>query len=213
MKCLVKNSASPYNKIMNKADITKIRDDILLKALEDIPFEGWNMEVIKKASDQLGYSQNTDQSVFLSGMQDVMDHFADLADREMLKTLENIDPESLRIRDRVNTALMARYEWLSQHQEAFNQSLKFWLLPTRKAKAVKITWRTADIIWNWARDTSTDYNRYTKRGLLSGIIASSAFIFANDHDENLIKTRKFIDSRIENVMQFEKAVSKLKKTA
>ena len=196
---------------MNKNEITKIRDDILIKSLEDIPFEGWTMDVITKSAEQLGYSENTMQSVFLDGMPDIMDHFADLADREMLKSLENTDPETLRIRDRVQTALIARYTWLTKHQEAFNQSLKFWLLPTRKPKAAKITWRTADVIWNWAGDTSTDYNYYSKRTLLSGIIASSAFIFTNETDEDLTKTQKFIEKRIKNVMQFGKLISKLKK--
>ncbi|MGH1397596.1 MAG: COQ9 family protein [Alphaproteobacteria bacterium] len=195
---------------MNNQNLTQIRDDILTAALPDIAFDGWNWDTIERAAEQSDHNANT---AFPNKVIDALDHFADLADREMLNALEETPAETLRIRDRVQTALMARYTFLFEHQEAFRASLKFWLNPIRKPRAAKITWRTADAIWDWAGDTATDYNRYTKRGLLSGIIASSALVFVNDCDDSLPKTHDFIEKHIENVMKIGKFTAKFKRKA
>jgi ubiquinone biosynthesis protein COQ9 len=187
----------------------EIRDAILNKALPDVIFDGWSMDSIAKAAADLGYDGLTIKAAFPAGIVDVLDAFADWADRKMLDTLGN--SEDMRVRDRVRHALINRFELLSPHKEAVKASLKFWLNPLRKPRAAKITWRTADVIWDWAGDTSTDYNRYTKRGLLSGIIASATLVWINDDTFDMSKTNSFIDGRIENVMQLGQIISKFKK--
>lgn len=186
---------------MQKQDITALRDEIILKALPNVVFDGWRWDVIEAASADAGYAPGTAQAVFPDRMCDVLDGFADLADRKMLAALAEINPEDLRVRDRVRSALLARYDFLRPHKEALRQSVQFWMVPTRKPRAAKIIWRTADRIWEWAGDTALDYNRYTKRGLLSGIIAASTLAWLADPHEDMAQTKAFIDRRIENVMQ------------
>lgn len=192
---------------MNKEDITEIRDAVLFAALPNVQFDGWSWSVIERAAEEAGHGQSMARAVFPDGMKGVLDAFADLADREMLKALEGINPDDFRVRDRVREGLVARYQWLAVHKEALRKSVQFWMVPTRKARGVKIVWRTADRIWNWAGDTATDYNRYTKRGLLSGVIISTTMAFLNDDREDLDNTKAFLDRRIENVMQFGKVMS------
>lgn len=198
---------------MNKDDVTQIRDEILLAALPHVAFDGWNWEMVCRAAAEAGHKDTVVRVVFPGRIVDVLEAFADLADREMLKALQGVNPEDLRIRDRVSTALMARYEFLAPHKEALRQSLQFWMVPTRKPRAAKLVWRTADRIWDFAGDTAQDYNRYTKRGLLSGIIVSTTLVWLSDETENLDNTKAFLDRRIENVMQFGKVISRFKKTA
>ncbi len=196
---------------MNKTAVIQIRDDIIRAALPHVVFDGWVWEMVLRAAEEAGHKENVARAVFPEKMIDVLDGFADLADREMARALENINPEDLRIRDRVRKALMARYEWLGPHKEALRESLAFWAVPTRKPRAMKIVWRTADHIWGWAGDEARDYNRYTKRGLLSGIIVSTTLVWLNDADEEMRATREFMDRRIENIMQIGKFLGKLKK--
>ena len=198
---------------MNKDDVVQIRDSILHAALPHVAFDGWTWEMIERAAEEAGYKPSMAKAVFPDRMKDVLDAFADLADREMLKALENTNPEDLRIRDRVRSALIARYEWLKPHKEALRQSVQFWMVPTRKPRGAKIVWRTADRIWEWAGDTATDYNHYTKRGLLSGIIVSTTLFWLNDSSEHMDNTKSFLDRRIENVMQFGKIIGRIKKSA
>jgi len=204
---------------MNKSDVTQIRDSIILAALPNVEFDGWAWDMIKQATVDSGYEGSMTRAVFPDRIKDVLDGFADLADREMLKALADKNPDDLRVRDRVRDALIARYEWLTPHKEALRQSVQFWVIPTHKPRGAKIVWRTADRIWDWAGDTATDYNRYTKRGLLSGVIASTTMAFLNDtsknpeNPENMDKTKAFLDRRIENVMQFGKIINRLKKVS
>ena len=188
----------------------EIRDEILLAALPNVAFDGWTWEMVCAAAIDAGHSENVARAVFPGKMVDVLDHFSDWADREMLKALESVNPEDLRVRDRVREALFARFEVLNSFKDAVNQSLHFWLWPTRKPRALKITWRTADRIWDWAGDTAADYNRYTKRGLLSGVIASTTLAWLNDDTQDMDKTKAFLDRRIENVMQLGKVVRSVK---
>ncbi|HCQ71531.1 MAG: COQ9 family protein [Alphaproteobacteria bacterium] len=193
-----------------KQTTSQIRADIIDAALPDIVFDGWSLSTIENAATKNGYDALTVKAAFPDGITDILDAFADLADQEMLKALAGTNADDLRVRDRIKTALIARFTYLNDHKEAVKESLKFWLNPLRKPRAAKIVWRTADHIWNWAGDTSADYNRYSKRTLLSGIIAPSTLVWLNDHSEDMIKTSDFIDARIANVMTLGKTINKFK---
>lgn len=198
---------------MNKNDVSEIRDKIILTALPQVAFDGWAWATIEAAAEDAGYESSMARAVFPDRIKDVLDGFADLADREMLKALKDVHSEDLRIRDRIREALLARYAWLGPHKEPLRQSIQFWMVPTRKPRGAKIVWRTADRIWNWAGDDARDYNRYTKRGLLSGIIVSTTLAWLNDASENMDNTKAFLDRRIENVMQLGKIINKVKKAS
>jgi ubiquinone biosynthesis protein COQ9 len=64
-------------------------------------------------------------------------------------------------------------------------------------------------MWRLAGDTATDYNHYTKRALLCGIYTATLAIYVEDQSEGKAETHAFLDRRIENVMQFEKAKAQL----
>ena len=198
---------------MNKEHVIELRDEIVEAALPHIPFEGWNWKSIETAARDAGHTEAVVKAVFPGRMNDVLDAFADWADRRMLAELATIHAEDLRIRDRIRTALLARYRLLNEHKEAVRESVQYFLRPSRKPVGAKLVWRTADVIWDWAGDTATDYNRYTKRGLLSGIIVSTTLVWLNDDSEAMDNTKAFLDRRIENVMQFGKIINKLKKAS
>ncbi|MBC7770526.1 MAG: COQ9 family protein, partial [Phycisphaerales bacterium] len=68
----------------------------------------------------------------------------------------------------------------------------------------------ADRIWRALGDTSTDENFYTKRTILSGVLASTYARWFSDDSPDHEATWAFLDARIENVMQFEKFKARLK---
>lgn len=187
-----------------------IQDKILLKALEDVPFDGWQWPVIQAAAEKAGYGRDMADAVFPEKLSGVLCHFADWADRQMLEQLESLDSSKMRIRDRVRTGVEKRIEILGPHKESVKAALAYWIRPFRKIDAGKMLWRTADRIWVWAGDESKDYSHYTKRALLSGVISTTMLAWINDNSDNSQETLDFLDRRIDNVLNIGKLVGGLK---
>lgn len=192
-------------------NITKIRDEILLEALPAVAFDGWTWDGMRQASQLAGHGPDMADAVFPGGLKEAIAHLSDYANRQMMERLAKTDPQSLRIRERIRFAVQARFEAIQPYKEAERLAVSYWLRPLRKWEGARLVWRTADLIWDWAGDTSTDYNRYTKRGLLSAILTSATLAWLNDTSRDLTATMAFVDRRIENVMQFEKIKGKLKR--
>lgn len=187
----------------------EIRDDILSALLPAVAFDGWTMQAAEQAAAQAGYLPEMVAAVFPGGMDDVVAHFADKADREMLAALG--DGADLKVRERITLAAQKRLQWLNGHREAEREAVAYWMRPLRKYKGAKIVWRTADRIWEWAGDTATDYNRYTKRGLLSGVLTTTTLYWLREEGRDLTETFAFLGRRIENVMQWGKMIGNFKK--
>ena len=59
-------------------------------------------------------------------------------------------------------------------------------------------------------DKSTDFNFYSKRGILTGVWLSTLTRWLADESEDEAPTRAFLDARIDNVMQIEKVKGKVR---
>ena len=188
-----------------------IQDKILLAALEDVAFDGWQWGVMEQAAVKAGYDEDMAFAVFPEGVRDVLAYFSMWADRQMLEALKEVEIEGMAVRARIKAGVLARLEILERHKEAVRAASVYWLVPTRKVQAAKLVWKTADVIWHWAGDETTDYNHYTKRGLLSGVITTTVMTWLNDKSEGHQETREFLDRRIENVLKIGQAAGKVLK--
>jgi ubiquinone biosynthesis protein COQ9 len=144
------------------------------------------------------------------GAFDLFDAFAARADAAMLEALDGLDLPRMRYSERVKAAVQVRLEAQAPYKQAARAMTRALAQPFRAPEAARLLWRTADQIWRALGDTSTDGNFYSKRAILSGVLASTyARWFSDDTDDNS-ETWAFLDARIENVMQFEKFKARLK---
>ena len=187
-------------------NIQSIRDRIVEQMLPTVPETGWGWAETKLACARAGYQDSMAEAVFPGGMNDVVAHFSCWADRQMLDKLKNVSIEGMRVRDRVRTAIMTRFELLEPMKPVVRAGLGFWAVPTRVLQGQRVLWRTADRIWDWAGDTATDYNRQTKRALLCSILLGSSMVWIEDTTDDHSLTTQFVDRRIENVMEIGKAI-------
>jgi ubiquinone biosynthesis protein COQ9 len=116
----------------------------------------------------------------------------------------------MKIRARITALLATRMEVMAPDREALRRAMAIMAMPQNLARAAKIGWRTADRNWRLAGDTATDFNHYTKRMTLSAVYGSLLVVFVNDDSEDFAEARAFLDRRIGNVMQFEKAKAQAK---
>ncbi len=184
-----------------------IKDKILLSALPDVPFDGWTETTLKAACVREGYEPSMMRAVFPDGVQDALIYFSSMVDEKMMDILHKTNPQSLRVRDRIALAVHTRLDVLEEYKEAERLAVAWWMRPLRKFKGAKLVWKTADVIWIWAGDTAQDYNHYTKRALLSGVLGSSVLFWLGNTDGDVAA---FIERRIENVMTIGKIVSSRK---
>lgn len=189
------------------------KTDLLLAVLRDVPFDGWTAGVFDKAAGRLKISKTDAYRIFPRGITDVALYLSEWADTEMLKKLTPGKMKDLRVRDKITLGVRKRLEILAPHREAARNALKILSFPPASFMLTKSVWTTADKIWQAAGDTATDYNHYTKRLLLSGVLSATTLYWLNDRSEGLEKTWTFLDRRISNVLTLGQALSKVRKKA
>jgi ubiquinone biosynthesis protein COQ9 len=194
-----------------KDPVTSLRDQIILQALPHVAVKGWTWDVVKQAAIECKAQDKIEEGLFSNGLVDAVAHFSDYIDRLMLKKLESLSVSALRSKDKVRAAILCRFNILETYKGAIKASLSFWAMPTHVIQGQRVLWRTSDCIWNWAGDTATDYNRQTKRALLSSILAGTAMVWIGDESEGHIITQAFLDRRLENVMEIGKTIGTMKK--
>lgn len=177
----------------------------LLEALLPIAAEkGWSAGTLKEAADGLGFSEGELLLAAPRGTLDMIDAFADWADAGMAERLEKVNLLSLKIRERVRAAVVARLETLAPWKAAEAKAVQAMIRPFRAHEGASFVWRTADRIWRLLGDRSTDENYYSKRAILVGVLGSTMARWLADPGEDMSRTLEFLDRRIDNVMQIEK---------
>ncbi|QJE72056.1 COQ9 family protein [Aerophototrophica crusticola] len=191
-------------------ELTARRDAILEAMLPEVAFDGWTRAALLRAAESAGYPKEEALAAFPDGMAQVVEHFSGWADRKMLDRLAEQDLMALKVRERVTLAVRTRLEVLGPHKEAVRRSASFLALPQVAGLGPRILYRTVDAMWLAAGDTSTDYNFYTKRLLLGGVVASTTLVWLDDRSEGNEKTWSFLDRRINDVMAVGKGIGQLK---
>jgi ubiquinone biosynthesis protein COQ9 len=189
------------------------RDLLLDAAVLHVPFEGWSMKALHYGADDLNVSHDICDIYFKGGANELIDSYAKYCDEQMAIAAQKIDLTTLKIRDKIIFLVRSRLESESQHIEAARRGISFLALPCNHSLALSILYRTVDKMWRLTNDPSTDYNFYTKRMTLSAVYSSVFLFWINDDSENFNDTWKFLDRRIENIMQFEKAKAKIIRSA
>jgi ubiquinone biosynthesis protein COQ9 len=172
--------------------------------------QGWTEAAFKAAAEEAGLTEGEAALACPKGAFDLFDAFAARADAAMLEALADLDLPAMRIRDKVRAAVQLRLQAQAPYKEAARAMTRALARPTRAPEAARLLWRTADRIWRALGDTSTDENFYSKRAILSGVLASTYARWFSDDSEDSQATWAFLDDRIENVMQFEKFKARLK---
>ena len=188
----------------------EVRETVLVKALPHAAFDGFTDKVLQKAGEEAGVSKSELARLFEQGPISLVEFYSGHTDAEMEKRLAAMDLKAMKIRERIATAVKARLSILKPHKEAARRAAAMLSLPMHATLGAKLVYRTVDAMWRAAGDTSTDFNFYTKRGILAGVYGSTAMCWFNDSSDDEKATEAFLAARIENVMQFEKFKAKAK---
>jgi ubiquinone biosynthesis protein COQ9 len=188
-----------------------VRTAIIDSTLPHVPFDGWTQGALQHGAADAGFEKVMALRVFPGGPVEAVEFWSQLADRRMLQALEQRDLAAMKVRERVAAAIRLRLEQTAGHREAVRRALGLLALPLSAGKGPALLWRTVDAIWYAAGDTATDFNYYTKRGLLAGVYSATVLYWLEDRSEGFANTWSFLDRRIGEVMRVPQALSGLRK--
>ncbi len=193
----------------NQPHLDKIRDALLGAVLQNAAFEGWSEKSLRDAAAKTDTDPGAVELACPGGIVDLLRYWSMQIDRDMLAVLDKADLKSMRIRDRVTFAVKARIDAIGEdRREAASRAAARLSSPDALLTGKRLVWQSADAIWRALGDPSTDYNFYTKRAILSGVLASTMMVWFEGDEA---RTNAFLDRRIENVMQFERLKGKVRK--
>lgn len=192
-----------------QAEKSAQRDAVVLAALAHVPFDGWSKKSLAAAAAGAGLTEQDSLRLFPGGIKEAVAHFMDMADRTMLEDLNSVDLGAMKVRARVTLAVRLRLERWTPHREAVRRALALAPLPPFAGGALRAWYRTVDAIWRAAGDRSTDFNFYTKRGLLAGVYGATLLYWLDDRSPGCAATWAFLDRRIADVMQFPQLRARL----
>jgi ubiquinone biosynthesis protein COQ9 len=180
---------------------------ILDAALPHIAFDGWNREVLARAAQDAGFSETDADLAFPGGAAEAVLKHAEFADEDMALEMQTLDLASMRTRDKIAIAIRVRLEAQVANREAIRRGLRLLADPRHAPQAARSLAHTVDEIWRLAGDTSTDFNYYSKRGLLAGVYSATLMYWLQDNSEDQHRTWEFLTKRIDEVLRVGKATA------
>jgi len=187
------------------------REALLDAILPEAAFDGWNNDALKRAAETAGFSAGEVELYCPGGVLDLIETWSRKADAAARAEIEQSGAK--RIRDKITEAVMTRLAQIEGEEEAAERARARLLLPDALDRGARLLWSSCDMIWKAIGDQSTDINFYSKRATLSGVYASTLAIWIDDDDPEKARTRAFLDRRIDNVMQIEKAKASWRKVS
>jgi ubiquinone biosynthesis protein COQ9 len=191
------------------------RDDdrarLLEAALDHVAFDGWSETALRAAAADAAIPLERALNAFPGGATELVAFHSETADRRMLEALELEPLSDMKVREKAARAIRLRLEANFRNREAIRAALTVLMMPQNAALAARLLYKTVDAIWYAIGDRSTDFNFYTKRGLLAGVYTATLFYWLNDKSEGAAATWTFLDRRIAEVMKVPMALGKLTK--
>lgn len=186
-----------------------VKRAILAAALAHAGFDGWSDATLRAAAAEAGVSAGRARLAFPAGAPDLVAFYVAEADRRMAEALREKDLPSMKIRERITTAIRTRLEQAEGERDAVRRAAALFALPQNAGLSLRSLYGTVDAMWRAAGDTSTDHNFYTKRLTLAAVYSSVLLYWLGDDSEGRQATWAFLDRRIQNVMDFEKFKARL----
>ena len=188
----------------NEMNLDELRAALAPLIPANAVFDGWSDKALAQAAAELGIPPSRARLCFPGGPVEMIDAWFDAIDLAMARAFPLERISKMKIRERIRELVLYRMEVINPHKEALRRALAILSHPQNAMTAAKLAWRAADRMWRIAGDRATDFNHYSKRGILSALYMSTLLVYMDDDADDLATTRGFLNRRIDDVMKFEK---------
>ncbi|HUE78286.1 MAG TPA: COQ9 family protein [Sphingomicrobium sp.] len=181
-----------------------LRRRLALAVGEHAVFDGWSQAAVDAAADQLGIDRAQARLAMPKTPAGMVDTYIQGVDRALEEHFTSERLAGTKIREKIRALVWRRLEIMGPAREAVRRGAAILAMPQNVSLGLRIGWRTSDLMWRIAGDTSTDFNHYTKRMMLGGVYASTLLVWLDDDSAGWSDTAAFLDRRIDDVMSIEK---------
>ncbi|MET0156244.1 MAG: COQ9 family protein [Rickettsiales bacterium] len=165
---------------------------------------GWGEDVLNHAAANLGTTE--------FDVRRAIGHTPELRQRfffrwlqeEMARRVGRIsDFDRLPVREKIRAAVL---EWINAAEsckggkKAVRRVVVAHMARGRIASATLRQWGIADAVWRLCGDRATDFNHYSKRAILSAVLAATIIYWLNDASLEHANTNRFLDKRIADAL-------------
>jgi len=185
--------------------LEQLRRRLALAVGENAVFDGWSRKAVDSAAEQLGIDPVQARLAMPKSASGLIDAYIQEVDRALEAWFTPKRLAGMKIREKIRALVWHRLEIMGPAREAIRRALAILAMPQNVPLAIRISWRTADVMWRIAGDTSTDFSHYTKRMSLGAVYGSTLLVWLDDQSEGWTETAAFLDRRIDDVMRFEKS--------
>ncbi len=184
--------------------LAELRARLALAVGENAVFDGWGAKAVDAAADQLGIDRDQARLAMPKDAAGLIDCYFAGIDAALEAHFTPARLANMKIREKIRALVWQRIELMGPAREAVRRALAILAMPQNLPHGVKLSWRSADVMWRLAGDTATDFNHYTKRLTLGAVYGSTLLACLDDQSDDWANTAAFLDRRIDAVMRFEK---------
>ena len=188
--------------------LLKKRLEILKFAKVFVSEKGLTQNSLKNISKKYGLDINETELLFPEGNNDLIKFTLEQLNNELEEYCRKIDLIRLPVHKRIRKVLLSKI-FLMNKNKLFYRSIFLNLLIPKKNFSLSVQlYNSVDQIWFIAGDSSTDFNFYTKRLILSVIYSRIMLFFFNNNNQEELEN--ILDESLKRVSKIPEIKSKLK---
>ena len=196
----MKNSQNNY--------LLKKRLEVLKFAKIFVSEKGLTKNSLENISKRYDIDINETELLFPEGNIDLIKFTLDQLNKELEEYCRKIDLIRLPVHKRIKKVLLSKISIMNKNKLFYRSIFLNLLLPKKNFSLSSQLYNSVDQIWFIAGDSSTDFNFYTKRLILSVIYSRIMLYFFNNNNQEELEN--ILDDSLQKVSKIPEIKSKFK---
>ena len=188
--------------------LLKKRLVVLRFAKEFVSENGLTKNCLENISKKYGLNTDETDLLFPQGNIDLIKFALEQLNNDLEVYCRQIDLIRLPIHKRIRKVLLSKISLMNKDKSFYRSIFLNLLIPKKNFSLSSQLYNSVDQLWFIAGDSSTDFNFYTKRLILSGIYSRVMLFFFNNNNQEELE--KILDESLKRVSKIPEIKSKLK---
>ena len=187
--------------------LLKKRQVVLRFAKEFISENGLTKNCLENISKKYGLNTDETDLLFPQGNIDLIKFALEQLNNDLEVYCKQIDLIRLPIHKRIRKVLLSKISLMNKDKLFYRSIFLNLLIPKKNFSLSSQLYNSVDQLWFIAGDSSTDFNFYTKRLILSGIYSRVMLFFFNNNNQEELEN--ILDESLKRVSKIPEIKSKL----